>query len=80
MHNFKFAACNRQMLMCHRDEYEIYCHQHKMNQCKQLVWIEIMLPNKQPPEPQGVLIYCKYAKKKCYSIVACRPVEKETTQ
>lgn len=73
MHNLKWAACNRQMLMYHRGEYETYCHQHKMNQCELLVWTEMMLPNKTP----GVLIYCKYAKK--YSILACRPVKKETT-
>lgn len=72
MHNLKWAACNRQMLMYHRGEYEIYCHQHKMNQCELLVWTEMMLPNKTP----GVSIYCKYAKK--YSIFACRPVKKET--
>jgi len=44
-----------------------------MNQCKLLVWTEMMLPNKTPE----VLIYCKYARK--YSIFAYRPVKKETT-
>lgn len=65
-------------MMYHQGEYEIYCHQHKTNQCKLLIWAEMMLPQKKMHHQKpSEFWYTANMPKHCYSILACRPVDKE---
>lgn len=58
------------MLMYHRGEYEMYCHQqNKSVQTAYLGWNGAAQKNA-PPETANMA-------KKNYSILACRPVDKE---
>lgn len=63
--------------MYHRGEYEIYCHQqNKSAQTAHLGWNDAA-PKKMHHQKPSEFWYTANMPENCYSILACRPVDKE---